>query len=194
MKKLLLGSVMLLMIGIVPVRMSARIVDRLHFEVSYDYSLGLSHSVKGHGLPQGYMETSGNMFHFMGIYDLNRTFSVGLGIGIDRYKSNIETLPIFGTLRYRPFQNPIIKNLYAYTNIGYGIPDDDDRSLSSGLLLNLGLGWQKMFRSHFGVNAHVGYCLNQFKDHAGYRWEGYLFDQKVSIWRNSLSFGFGFVF
>lgn len=194
MKKLLLGSIMLLMIGAVPVRVSARFVDRLHFEVSYDYSLGLSHSVKGHGLPQGYMETSGNMFHFTGIYDFNRTFSVGLGIGIDRYKSNIETLPIFGTLRYRPFQNPIIKNLYAYTNIGYGIPDDDDRSLSSGLLLNLGLGWQKMFRSHFGVNAHIGYCLNQFKDHAGYRWEGYTFDQKVSIWRNSLSFGFGFVF
>lgn len=194
MKKLLLGCVMLFIIGILPVRVPARIVSRVHFEVSYDYSLGLSHSVGGHALPQGYMERSGNMFHFTGIYDLNRAFSVGVGIGIDRYKSNIETLPVFGTLRYRPFQKPTFKNLYTYTNIGYGIPYDDDRSLSSGLLLNIGLGWQKMFRSHFGINAHIGYCLNQFKDHAGYSWEGFTFDQKISIWRNSTSFGFGFVF
>ena len=194
MKKIILGSTILLIICISPIKIHAKLINRLHFEISYDYSLGLSHAVAGHNLPQGYMETSGSMLHFMGIYDLNQSFSIGAGIGIDSYKSNLKTLPIFGTFRYRPFYDITVKNIYAYTNIGYGIPYNNDRSLSSGLLFNLGIGWQKMFRSHFGINAHIGYCLNQFKDHAGYSWEGYTFDQKISIWRNSLSFGFGFTF
>lgn len=120
-----------------------------------------------------------------------------IGIGADRYTHpDFNTIPIYGTFRYSPITK--IPKGYLYTNLGYGCFANE--AISSGWMWDLGIGYTKMFRKHFGLNFQIGYNLKEFADIPSYRYDidsentviTYL--GKVKDLRHSLSFGIGMVF
>lgn len=163
---------------------------KFQFGVDYHYNLGISQRLMGQTVNQSDLKMYGNSLHLTLLYNLSRSFVTGVGIGFDSYRPSANTLPIFATVRYKPLHTPGLDNLYCYSNIGYSIPADDDDMLSSGWMFDLGVGWQKMFRQHFGLNLQIGYDLKEF--HAN----KHTYDEitKFNIIRNSISFGIGLVF
>lgn len=170
--------------------------SRVQIALDYHYSLGISQKALGKTIYRNDMEMHGNSIHVSGLYNINRQYGVGIGLGLDIYSPSPTTLPIYGTFRYRPFDKINFNDLFVFTNIGYGIPANDDDSLSSGFLFDIGLGWQRMLRKHFGLELQIGYNLKQFRATKHEYAEGgsYQVASKFSAWRNSISFGFGFVF
>lgn len=179
------------------IQAKANDLGKFHFAVDYMYTLGISERVNGHTYTRRDVGMHGNALSLSALYDVNRAFSAGVGIVACAYEPNPSALPIFVSFRYRPFAAGSIKNLYAFTSVGYGIPMDDDDTLSSGFMVNIGVGWQKMFRKHFGLNFQFGYSFHQFRENYEYVWsEGYesWSYSKVSMGRNSLMLGVGLVF
>ena len=166
--------------------------SKIQFALDYHYNLGLSQRGLGVTITRSDMEMHGNSLHATLLYNINSKFTTGVGIGLDRYEPSPNTLPIFATFRYRPFKTQMAKYFYAFTDFGYSVPSEDDDNLSSGILWNLGVGWQKMFRKHFGLNFQFGYNFKQFRANMHDYDSDYY--KKFSIYRNSLTFGFGLVF
>lgn len=137
--------------------------SKFHFDIDYHYNLGLSTSnTNGSGhWGRGDYKMGGNSIHFTGRYDVSDKFSTGLGFGWDRYTEfDYNTLPIFATLRYKPIKT--LKNAYCFTDLGYGIKPED--TYNSGFLMNLGIGYTKMFSAHFGLNFQIAYNYKIFDD------------------------------
>ena len=173
--------------------------SKFHFDIDYHYNLGLSMSYDtGNGNEhwgRGDFKMGGNSIHFTGRYDISDKFSTGIGFGWDRYTEfDYNTLPIFATLRYKPIKT--LKNAYCFTDLGYGIKPKD--TYNSGFLMNLGIGYTKMFSAHFGLNFQIAYNYKVFNDgivnlitdeNGDYRDCEY-FDNT----RHSISFGVGVTF
>lgn len=173
--------------------------SKFHFDIDYHYNLGLSTSYEngnesGHW-GRGDYKMGGNSIHFTGRYDISDKFSTGLGFGWDRYtEPDYNTLPIFATLRYKPIKT--LKNAYCFTDLGYGIKPKD--TYNSGFLMNLGVGYTKMFSAHFGVNFQIAYNYKNFNDGI-MNWiadekGNYIDSEYFDNTRHSISFGVGVTF
>lgn len=171
--------------------------NRVHVSIDYKHSFGLSERCMGVRTTNKDGDMYGNTFSVSVLYDINRMFTAGVGIAACAYEPNPGAVPVFATFRYRPFEVGFTKELYAFTSLGYGIPAGDDDTLSSGFMADLGVGWQKMFRRHFGINVQLGYGFHQFRQNNNYIWADgtdMVYSVKASTGRNSLFVGFGLVF
>ena len=185
---------------------SESIGSKWQFEVGYQYSLGLSARSNGETVHRSDVKMYGNALRVSALYNINTRFSAGLGLSYVGYEPSPNSLPLYATFRYRPFDGKW-NNLYAFTNLGYSFGKGGSEDLCSGFVGELGIGWSKMFRPHFGLNFQVSYSLNQFRK-LNY-WSGFYdgpdsevpdkyveskVQERYDIWRNSLSFAVGIVF
>jgi hypothetical protein len=166
---------------------------KFNYELDYLYALGLVQRQPGAKITRSDLNMHGNLFHFTALYNVNKKLSAGLGFGLEHYSRDSFTIPLFASLRYRPFTGTKSSDLFGYANIGYFPKYYKD--LDYGMEDDLGVGWKKMFSRHFGINFKAGYNLKQFRT----PWytentEGTWDKSRRSIWRHSLEFGFGLVF
>jgi hypothetical protein len=183
--------------------LSANAVEpaKFQFGIDYHYDLGLAERMGGFTYTRSDYDQSGNSLRLQLLYNINSKYTVGAGFGLENF-NGCNTLPIFATFRYRPFTAPRLNNLYAFITPGYSISSNDGFDLTSGMVADLGIGWTKMFRRHFGVNLQIGYQLKQMRfpflegwydDNAAY--DDYVDNYTtVSNWRHSITFGIGLVF
>ena len=174
---------------------SVQAQSRFHFDVDYHYNLGLSTSIKGGHWGRSNYKMGGHSIHFTGRYDLSDALSAGAGFGWDRYtEPNYNTLPIFATLRYKPIKT--LRDVYCFTDLGYGIKPKD--TYNSGFLMNLGVGYTKMFSPHFGLNFQIAYNCKVFDDGIMYavadEHGNYVDGNYLDNTRHSISFGVGVTF
>lgn len=167
--------------------------------LDYHYMLGLSYHVGGENLTRKVVEMHGNSLRLSALYKFSRRISAGAGIGLDRYVvPSANTMPVFAVLHYHPIDK--VKDAYLYTNVGYAPISNED--FNSGFLWDLGVGYTKMFHSHFGLNFQLGYNMKNFDDFPHYQ---VVYDQakdatliyadgKESTMLHSITFGFGLVF
>ena len=184
------------MLSILPIACRGESVPLIQIGVDYHYNLGLTQKLMGESIHKKDFNMYGNSLHITLLYNLSTKYTIGIGTGFDAYRPSANTLPLFATFRYHPLQQEKLKHLYCFTNLGYSIPVDDDDLLSSGWMFDIGVGWQKMFYRHFGINLQLGYNLKEFKANRHYYdkpTEEYL-TNKFNILRNSLALGFGVVF
>ena len=154
--------------------------------MDYHYNLGFSEKGYDYHILRNNYHMLGNSLHLSALYDFTPSLSIGAGIGSDRYEEpGYNTFPVFATVHYIPVKNHI-PNAYLYTNLGYALKGEISRR---GWLYDIGIGYKKMFRKHFGLNFQFGYNLKQFKIPYYYP----VPKDRSSI-RHSLSFGFGFIF
>ncbi|EXY36446.1 hypothetical protein M145_1439, partial [Bacteroides fragilis str. 34-F-2 len=78
----------------------------------------------------------------------------------------------------------------AFTNIGYAVIGKQETY--TGMMWDLGIGYKKMFRSHFGLNFQFGYNLKQFRNINSYVTSDIM--QRENSTRSSLSLGIGVIF
>jgi hypothetical protein len=165
---------------------------RFNYELDYLYALGLVQR-QGHiKNTRNDMKMSGNTFHFTALYNISEKFSAGIGLGIEYYSYNSATIPLFASLRYRPFTEARSSGFFGFANIGY-IPKYY-KDLDYGMVDDIGVGWKKMFRRHFGIGFKCGYSLKQFHAHGYTNVDDIWVKSKSSVWTHSLEFGFGLVF
>ena len=81
-------------------------------------------------------------------------------------------------------------DLYAFTNIGYAVIGKQETY--TGMMWDLGIGYKKMFRSHFGLNFQFGYNLKQFRNINSDVTSDIM--QRENSTRSSLSLGIGVIF
>lgn len=191
MKKLHLKSaVILFALTIFPMFSFAQ--SKLNVLLDYHYQLGISE--KGvYGNLKGNDNMHGNSFHLSLMYNISSQLSAGAGIGADRYENpGYNTFPVFASVHYSPLKS--LANLYAYTNIGYAVIDK--QTTNTGLMWDLGIGYKKMFRPHFGLNFQLGYNLKQFRGIETFEMtENTILSIKdTNNIRNSLSIGIGLIF
>lgn len=191
----------------VPLSVTAQgLFKRFHFDVDYHFNLGLSEKYEDVTLTRSDCNMKGNSLHFTGRYDITKKLSAGLGFGLDRYLNpDYNTFPVFATLRYAPVKSAY--GAYLFTDFGYSIgtgkPDFDSVSgllnfadFSSGALWNLGIGYTKMFKKHFGLNFQIAYNYKTFRNAYGITTGDY--PEYTTEWfdgtRHSISFGMGIAF
>ncbi len=208
MKKIncIFAVLMVAMLPVVAMAQSESVDSKWQFEVGYQYSLGLSARSNGETIHRSDVKMYGNAIRVSALYNINKRFSAGLGLSSVGYEPSPNSLPLYATFRYRPLDGKW-NHLYAFTNLGYSFGKSGSEDLCSGFVGELGMGWSKMFRRHFGLNFQVSYSLNQFrklnylsgfydgpdsKDPNKYVEPEVL--EKYDIWRNSLSFSVGIVF
>ena len=183
MKQVSLKSIaVLFLLGICPLFASAQ--SKMNVILDYHCQLGLSETGGGYTISRKDSKMYGNSLHLSAMYNFTKRFATGVGIGADRYENpGYNTFPVFASLHYSPLQK-ILPDAYAYTNLGYAVICKND--IYKGLMWDLGFGYKKMFRPHFGINFQLGYNLKEFHDN---RME-YILDRT----RHSISFGIGLIF
>ena len=178
---------------------------KVQIGIDYHYAVGLGYFQPGYDVKNTGEYFGGGYTTVTGLYNINQKFSAGLGLGIGLYSCGEGTIlkaPVFGTFRYRPFKKESLKNFYAVTDLGVGLGEVFWK-VKPGFLWNIGIGWQKMFRKHFGLNFQITYNLHEFR---GYRTKVYLnYDTEYGYyydinrvpageWHHMLAFGVGLVF
>lgn len=159
---------------------SVRSQERFHVMVDYHYNLGLSENFFGYTLSRGDAKMYGHSLHISALYRLTSKFAIGAGMGADHYANpDYNTFPLFATAHYAPLSRT--PDVYLYSNAGYGIIKGVNAV--GGLLWDIGVGYKKMVRKHFGWNFQCGYNLKEFG-----------FDEGDSNWRHSISLGVGLIF
>lgn len=204
-KTLLLGTTLALTAALPS---AAQNDARFHFELDYSYQLGFSESLHNYNYHNA-KGMGGHSLTINALYNIRPDITVGVGYGLARYTEEdgggVNTMPLYATLRYRPFATH--RAAYAYTDLGYALMDKKEESrFSSGVHGALGVGYQLMFKRHFGLNFKLGYEIRQMRnipvyydipassqatpqDNTGHWAYGY-----TSLWRHSLQMGIGLVF
>jgi hypothetical protein len=165
---------------------------KFHVLLDYHYNLGLATKQQW----QSYdLSKRGHSLHLTALYDFTSRIAAGIGIGADRYTHpDFNTIPVYATFRYKPVSN--IPQGYIYTNLGYGCFSNE--AITSGWMWDLGIGYTKMFRRHFGLNFQIGYNLKEFADIPFYEYnintENITYLGTINDLRHSLSIGIGLVF
>jgi hypothetical protein len=159
----------------------------LHLNLDYHYSVGISERGDLYNIDRHDSKMYGNSLRLSAVYSFSKKFDSGIGVGADRCENpGYNTFPIFGILRYFPFSQN--HNPYVYTNVGYAINTSNS---NPGAMWDLGVGYQKMLRKHFGLKMELGYSLKNIK--GDLLMEGTTIGS-VSQTRNSLSMGLGLIF
>ena len=193
----IIGILLLLALGEMTAQEPGKAVKKepkFHVALDYHYNFGLATKEKWWNNGE---RLGGHSLHLTALYNITPRIATGIGIGADRYTHpGFNTIPVYGTFRYSPIAK--IPKGYLYTNLGYGCFANE--AISPGWMCDLGIGYTKMFRKHFGLNFQIGYNLKEFADIPSYRYDidteniviTYL--GKVKDLRHSLSFGIGMVF
>ena len=167
--------------------------SKFHVITDVHYLYGISETCSGLTLTREDVNLYGKSLHFTGLYDFSKSISAGIGVGADRYENpGYNTLPVFATLQYFPIIQ--LPSAYVYTNLGTAIKSSNTYS---GLMFDIGLGYRKMFKKHFGLNFQLGYNLKHINDTPIYRLssDNQSYDiQNVNSIRHSLSLGIGVIF
>lgn len=183
----------LLVFALLVSSIAAKGQSKMHFDVDYHYSLGLSQRINHIDYSRGSYKMGGHSLHLTGRYDITERLSTGIGIGLDRYtEPEHNTLPIFATIRYKALKS--IPQSYAFTNIGYGIGSSDN--FTKGVMWDVGIGYTKMLAKHFGLNFQLAYGLKTFDDSFSvidYSDMKQSYQKSTSL-RHSVSFGIGLTF
>lgn len=194
-------TILLLMASLM-VQMSAAAAEPCKFQVELDFSLSAGFHQRYKTMEDSpvadYEAYAGFLTHVSLLYNINRKFTTGIGVGLDNYSLAPNAVPVFATFRHRPIQKPILENFYYFTNLGYSLPFVDSKTFAAGWLFDVGIGWQKNFRKHFGLDVHLGYGLKEFRTHYGYANSPigtvtFRVPEKYSIVRNSIVLGIGIV-
>ncbi|MDH6313100.1 MULTISPECIES: hypothetical protein [Bacteroidales] len=167
------------------------LVSKFQILLDYHYNLGLVENGDLAKITRSDFKMYGNSIHLSGLYNLNPKIALGVGIGLDRYENHgFNTLPIYLTAHYKPLYK--LPSGYIFSNLGYGLDTSD---FIPGALFDIGIGYKKMFRKHFGLNFQLGYNLKQQKGNLGYIDEKQqIVHDKINRYRHSLSFGIGLIF
>lgn len=118
-------------------------------------------------------------------------WTAGAGIGLHNV-AGYNSLPVFLTLRYRPFLSQV-PSLFAYADMGCSVTGKqrivEGENDGSGVEIDgkyyrvegnefnfgpfgaLGVGYQHMFKRHFGLSVKLGFHLQQFRRQVGYKVE-----------------------
>lgn len=135
--------------------------SKLHFDLDYQYSLGMSGKIAGYTYNRGSYKMGGNLLQVAARYDVATQWSVGIGMGLARYtEPDFNTYPMFATLRYKPVRK--LPQAYLFTDLGYGLKLADDSN--SGFSGRLGIGYTWMIMRRFGLNFQIAYDLKNFRD------------------------------
>ncbi|MCM1297058.1 MAG: hypothetical protein NC311_16080 [Muribaculaceae bacterium] len=200
-----IGLHCLLMMVIALSSLKSVAAEPCRFQVGFDFGISASfyqRYVTSEDYPLGDNVAVGAvMRHLSLLYNINKKFTAGIGVGLDGYTVAPNAVPLFGTFRYRPIQKRVLENFYCFTNLGYSLPFVDSGTFAAGWLFDLGIGWQKNFRKHFGLNVQLGYALKEFRTNYGYASNPYGWPDvasiklpyKYSLVRNSIFLGIGIV-
>lgn len=168
--------------------------SKLHFDLDYQYSLGLSENFAEYTYNRGSYKMGGNLLQVAARYDVATQWSIGIGMGLARYtEPDFNTYPVFATLRYKPVRKQ--PQAYLFTDLGYGLKLGDDSN--SGFSGRLGIGYTWMIMRHFGLNFQIAYDLKNFCDiTTAYYNEAMDKTEffKSNSTRHSISFGIGLTF
>lgn len=166
-------------------------------ELDYHYYFGLSQKVGKYGtFHRSDVKMYGNALRLSAMYAFTPRLSAGAGIGTVNYmNAGFDAIPVFAAFRYAPLA--ALRGPYVFTNLGYAIGAS---TTEKGVMWELGIGYKRMFRKHFGMKFELGYNLQQvrlsedniivFPDEDG----NYPSIPPFSMFRHSLSAGFGFIF
>lgn len=164
---------------------------KFHILLDYHYNLGLVENGDLRKFTRSNYKMYGNSIHLTGLYNLNTKIALGLGLGLDRYENpGFNSFPIFATVHYRPLSK--LPKGYIYSNAGYAIGGSD---FVPGFMFDLGIGYKKMFKRHFGLNFQLGYNLkHQRLDNSIYLESQEIVYEKINRYRHSLALGVGLIF
>ena len=82
--------------------------SKLHFDLDYQYSLGLSENFAEYTYNRGSYKMGGNLLQVAARYDVATQWSVGIGMGLARYtEPDFNTYPVFATLYNRENETSI---------------------------------------------------------------------------------------
>ncbi|NDV57709.1 hypothetical protein [Bacteroides sp. 519] len=167
-------------------------LPKVQFVLDYHYNLGIIERGDLYNINRSDYHMYGNSLRLSALYNLNPKLALGAGIGLDRYEAiGHNTLPVFATCYYSPLTK--LPRAYVYSNLGYAI--GNETHFTRGMLFDLGIGYRKMFKKHFGLNFQIGYNLKQFRGDRLNWWDtDEIVVEKYSQFRHSLSIGFGFIF
>lgn len=133
--------------------------SKLHIDLDYQYSMGMSEKFAGNTYSRGSYKFGGNLLQVAARYDVAIQWSVGIGMGLARYtEPDFNTYPVFATLRYKPVRK--LPQAYLFTDLGYGLKLADDSN--SGFSGKLGVGYTWIIMRHFGLNFQIAYDLKTF--------------------------------
>lgn len=128
-------------------------------------------------------------------------WTVGAGVGLHKV-SGYNSLPVSLTARYRPFLRQV-PSLFAYADLGMSIlgkghiydnsdkgeykdynlgKSYDQNSFNYGPFGAVGIGYQHMFRQHFGLSVKLGMHLQQFSRQIGIH---VVQDSEPTYWENT---------
>lgn len=99
---------------------------------------------------------NGNSIQTINGYFISPKFSLGLGIGLERFNNpNANTLPIFLDARY--YLENDYNSLYGYTNVGF--LSKFDSSFNKGGMLGAGIGYKFFINSSktIALMSDIGY-------------------------------------
>ncbi len=141
-------------------------------------------------------------------YNINSNFSAGLGVGLEFLKESY--LPAYVNLEYK-FRN-LFSTPYLFLKCGYQVPLEESRTVyydyyqpwsssiwpgpdysqdnmdaKGGILINPGVGYQRMFSSGFGMSFAFGYQFHRLK----YQGDN---DYRLDIDYNRLTIKLGIIF
>lgn len=168
--------------------------SKLHMDLSYQYSLGLSEKFAGLTYGRDSYKMGGNSLQVTARYDIAARWSAGIGMGVARYtEPDLNTFPVFATLRYNPVRK--LPQAYLFTDLGYGLKLTDDSN--PGFSGKLGIGYTWMIMRHFGLNFQVAYNLINIRDIDTTSYDEATNEVtffKSASTRHSISFGIGLTF
>ena len=114
--------------------------SKLHIDLDYQYSLGMSEKFAGNTYNRSSYKMGGNLLQVAARYDVATQWSVGIGIGLARYtEPDFNTYPVFATLRYKPVRK--LPQAYLFTDLGYGLKLADDSNPGFSGKLGVGYTW-----------------------------------------------------
>lgn len=163
--------------------------DKFHVHLDYNYLFGFYEKSDFWSIRSG---LNGFDLNIAGMYDINKSLSVGMGVGAEKlYDPSYTILPVYAKVAYSPIQAN--ERPYVFAKVGYGIGTGIS---NAGLLLNTGLGYKLQLRKLFALNFLLGYHLQSIRyDLTYYSDAGVISDvKKDHNTRHSLSGGIGFIF
>ena len=175
--------------------------SKFHIDLLYYYNVGLFMHQRNYSCLRNKSEMGGESLRLYMRYNITPRWSAGIGTGVESYTEPFfNVFPLFSTARFKPFRaNKSLKDMYVFTDIGYGIKLFE--SVTPGLTWKLGMGYTHMWARHFGLTIHVAYDLKSFRYSVGNvnadannDTAGTITWRKVNNWRHSLSLGIGFAF
>jgi Uncharacterized conserved protein len=152
MKRIIYSTILLVCLSAIDISAQEQ---KLRFYIESSYLFGLVEKGDGFKINRSDSKMNGLSLHLSALYSLSKVISIGGGLGLDRYNNpGYNTLPFFLSMHCMPIS--MNRNIYAFTNIGYGIGGGD---FTKGKMCDLGIGYKLIIKQSFGLNFKLGYNL-----------------------------------